>query len=304
MYIDYSITTFIIQQIKLFTFFVNKLNLRLMRASIYLFQFTFDIRHKFDAHHIVSNALFKLLIDDNKSFLNSMLNDVYSLKFVSSQYVDEHNSIYSNLVVSNIHVQISSNFKNATIKEYQKNKVWRQIFDLVIIKRRTILVKKRKFENFNQTKWISIERSHESNIDFVFKNDFIYRIKNKRERFCLSISLKSNVFVIVHDQTSHVEFHRCHQRIFETLYFHQFVKRLRLYIRKCHACQLNQIRRHLLYDELMSIITFNISFHIITMNFILNLFICRDMNCFLILICKAFKSNKLLLDKNTYFVVD
>ena len=210
MYIDYSATTFIIQQIKLFISFVNKLNLRLMRASIYLFQFIFDIRHKFDAHHIVSNVFFKLSIDDSKWLSSSVLNDVYSLKLVNSQYVDEHNSIYSNHVVSNIHVQMSSNFKNAIIKKYQKNKFWRQIFDLMIIKRRITLIKKRKFENFNQTKWISIEKSHESDIDFVFKNDFIYRIKNKRERFCLSISLKSNVFVIAHDQTSHVEFHRCH----------------------------------------------------------------------------------------------
>ena len=79
---------------------------------------------------------------------------------------------------------------------------------------------------------------------------------------------------------------------------------MRLYIRKCHACQLNQTRRHLFYDKLMSIITFSTLFHIITMNFILNFFICRDMNCFLILICKVFKSNKLLFDKNTYFVTD
>ena len=149
-----------------------------------------------------------------------------------------------------------------------------------------------------------IEKSHDNDINFLFWNDLIYQLKNDRERFCLSTFLKLNVFVIVHDQTSHINFHRCHQRIFETLYFYQLAKRLRLYIRKCYACQLNQTRRHLLYDELMSIITFNTSFHIIIMNFILNFFICRDMNCFLIFICKISKSNKLLFDKNIYFVVD
>ena len=188
-------------------FFVNKLNLRLMRASIYLFQFTFDIRHKLNVYYIVSNALFKLSINEKKSWLNFVLNDVYSLKLINSQYVDEINLIYSKHAISDIHVQMSSNFKNVIVKKYQK-KIWRQIFDLIIIKRRINLIKKRKFENSNQTKWISIEKLHENNIDFVFRNDLIYQIKNNRERFCLLIFLKTNVFVIIHDQTSHVDFHR------------------------------------------------------------------------------------------------
>ena len=146
VYIDYSATTFIVQQIKLFIFFVNKLNLRLIRASIYLFQFTLDIRHKSNVHHIVSNALFKLSIDEKKSSSNLVLNDVYSLKLVVSQYVDEHNLLYSKHVVNGIHVQMSSNFKNVIVKNYQKNKAWRQILDLVVIKRRIILVKKKSLK--------------------------------------------------------------------------------------------------------------------------------------------------------------
>ena len=121
MYIDHSITTFIIQQIKLFIFFVNKFNLRLMRASIYLFQFIFNIRHKSNVYYIVSNAFFQT-INRRNFFLNSVLNDAYLLKFVNSSYVDEINSMYSKHVVSNIHVQMSSNFKNVIVKNYQKNK--------------------------------------------------------------------------------------------------------------------------------------------------------------------------------------
>ena len=142
VYIDHSITTFIIQQIKLFIFFVNKFSLRLMRASIYLFQFIFNIRHKSNVYYIVSNAFFQT-INRRIFFLNSVLNDAYLLKFVNSSYVDEINSMYSKHVVSNIHVQMSSNFKNVIVKNYQKNKTWRQIFDLIIIKRRITLIKKK-----------------------------------------------------------------------------------------------------------------------------------------------------------------
>ena len=54
-----------------------------------------------------------------------MLNDVYLLKVISSQrqFVDEIELIYSNYVVNNIHVQISSTFKKIIVKNYQKNKI-------------------------------------------------------------------------------------------------------------------------------------------------------------------------------------
>ena len=152
VYIDHSIITSIIQQTKLFNSFVNKFNLRLIRASTYLFQFIFDIRHKSNAHYIILNVLFKLSIDDNKSSFESVLNDVYSLKFVVSQLADKRELVYSNHTINDIHVQMSSNFKNVIVKNYQKNKIWYQIFDLMIIKRQITLIKKKKFENFNQTK--------------------------------------------------------------------------------------------------------------------------------------------------------
>ena len=46
----------------------NKLNLCLIKVSIYFFQFRLDVRYQFDKKHVISNALFKLSVD--RSFLN------------------------------------------------------------------------------------------------------------------------------------------------------------------------------------------------------------------------------------------
>ena len=68
IFIDYTANLFIIQQIILFFNNTNKLNLRLIRAFIYLFQFRINVRYRFNKHHIISNVLFQLSIA--KSFLN------------------------------------------------------------------------------------------------------------------------------------------------------------------------------------------------------------------------------------------
>lgn len=57
---DYSATSSIVNQTNLFTFNIDKLNLRLVRAAMYLSQFELDIRHKADRDHVILDALFRL----------------------------------------------------------------------------------------------------------------------------------------------------------------------------------------------------------------------------------------------------
>ena len=60
IYTNYSAAIFISQQINFITFNTNKLNLRLVKTSQYLFNFNLIIKHKSDKFNIISNALFKL----------------------------------------------------------------------------------------------------------------------------------------------------------------------------------------------------------------------------------------------------
>ena len=112
------------------------------------------------------------------------------------------------------------------------------------------------------------------------------------------------IFRITHDEINHIDFHRCYQRIVETLYFYKLIKRLRVYIRKCHVCQLNQIKRYVFYDELIFIKVISTLFHTLIFDFILILFECQKYDCMFIMICKFIKNVDLLFDKTTYDVVD
>ena len=54
-------------QIILIITFTNKLNLRLIRVFHYIQRFNLNIRHKSKKQHIVSNILFRLIIDNHES---------------------------------------------------------------------------------------------------------------------------------------------------------------------------------------------------------------------------------------------
>ena len=121
---------------------------------------------------------------------------------------------------------------------------------------------------------------------------------------CLFFNLKAKIFHMTYNQITYANFYRYYQRIFETLYFHKLIKRLRIYIRKCHVCQLNKIKRYTLYDELIFIKTTSISFYTLIFDFILILSKCQKYDYMLIIICKFIKSVDLLFDKTIYNVVD
>ena len=107
---------------------------------------------------------------------------------------------------------------------------------------------------------------------------------------------------IVYDRSFHVDFHRCYQRITETLYFLQFVVYFRVYIKKCHVCQFNQICRHLLYEVLIFMKFIMLLFHIIIIDFVLILSNCHEMICLLILTNKIIKVFELMSNKNIYSI--
>ena len=63
IYIDHNAAIPISRQTTFITFNTNKLNLRLVRTSQYLFNFNFFIRHKIDKFNVIFDALFKLQVD-------------------------------------------------------------------------------------------------------------------------------------------------------------------------------------------------------------------------------------------------
>ena len=117
-------------------------------------------------------------------------------------------------------------------------------------------------------------------------------------------NLKTKIFRIIYNQIVYANFHKYYQRIAKILYFHKLIKRLRVYIRKCHVCQLNQIKRHVFYDELIFIKIISTFFYTLIFDFILILFKCQKYNYMFIMICKFIKNVDLLFDKTIYNVID
>ena len=122
VYTNHFVIVFIIQQIKLSFFSIDKLNFRLIRVSTYLSQFSLNIKHKSNNQYVVSNVLSWLFIDAFKSTINSsILDDVYWQTTLQYVYIIEKIK-YSKHVVNKIYVNMSSKFKTSIMKSYKQNK--------------------------------------------------------------------------------------------------------------------------------------------------------------------------------------
>ena len=83
------------------------------------------------------------------------------------------------------------------------------------------------------------------------------------------------------------------------LFIYKIIKQLKQYIDYCSDYQINCFRWHCLYESLQSILSSFISFHTITMNFILKLSK-NKFNTLMIIVNKFIKHITLISDKSTW----
>ena len=88
MYIDHSATIDIVKHTTLSSSIIDKLNLRLVRASQYLSQFSLNIRHRVDRLNIVLDALSRLaiIVEQNDDLDEDTLDEI-------DVYVDDSNTL-------------------------------------------------------------------------------------------------------------------------------------------------------------------------------------------------------------------
>jgi hypothetical protein len=90
----------------LILFNFDKLNLRLVRTELYLFQYIFDIKYRANKNNILSDILSRLIrlkhdsnsLSENKDILEDIINEYY----------------YYNTII----IEISDKFKNNIKKKY------------------------------------------------------------------------------------------------------------------------------------------------------------------------------------------
>lgn len=133
IYIDHAVAVTIAKQTSLITVNTDKLNLRLIQASQYLFIFQLDIRHKADKANIILDALFRLLREklELKSMKAVFKNDILDL--LHERIVHRNQTIY---VCTVFLVKISLKFKSDLIQALEDNKRWKNI--LTIARKKTV----------------------------------------------------------------------------------------------------------------------------------------------------------------------
>ena len=138
-----------------------------------------------------------------------------------------------------------------------------------------------------------------SEIDFQLIDDLIYYVKNDQFRLCISKNCIHDVLKLAHDDNFHVDHHRAYDRL-KTIYIRRLFRRLINYIRHCSSCQLNQTKRHKLYEKLTSISTFNMPYHTISIDFVLALFKQNhEFDCLMFVIDKFIRKTLLIYEKIT-----
>ena len=261
IYTNHETIFAIVKQISLSTSSTNRLNLKFVRAFDYIQRFDFIIRHKSERFHLISNALFRLLLADMNNFNQN----------------EEFNVLFTTFLI-----KMTSSFREELIKEYFMNFAWKRIDKLIEINKKTSIVL--SFVKNNEL----IYRRINHNMSFIF------------QRLCISKSFVQSILKTVHD-FNHLEFDRTYQNVVSCYYIKSLTTHVKRYIKHCFKCVTNQIRRHKSYDSLQSIFFSSISFHIIIIDFVFAISrFYSDMNNIMTITCKFFKRIVIISEINTW----
>ena len=341
IYTNHFVVVSISRQIIFITFSSDKLNLRLVRASQYLFNFNLSVRHKIDKINVMSNVLFKLQVDviiiDKIDVFESLYKHI--LKLTQANLILKTSLYFYHVTL----VEMSDDFKIRFKQAYQNDEHW---FKILVIVRFNVVITSITSTNevvsthdtvsaHEATSAHEITSAHETistieitfafvvasvvaitslktyefsdsrEVRFRYKNDLLYYIFDfDSKRLCIFAIMKIEVFQQVHDFTHHDDFMRTYDKLRNFVYVHSMIKHLKTYLIYCSKCQINQIKRHFAYDELTLIMSFAILFYIIVMNFIVKLSLNRDMNVLLTITCKFSKKILLISNHDTWFAID
>ena len=221
IFIDHVVNASIVKQ-TIFTFNnTNKLNLRLIRVFIYLFQFRLNIRYRFDKRHVISNVFFKLSID--KSFLNESEN--LNLKNYHDRlkdfFVNHQCLTYNDMLINMLNV-----FRQQLIDDYVKKKFWTELIVMLINLVKRIDLKK-FFQslkvNFNQQSKVEVIRSQTSSKFEVIRNHTSKTFENQSSIVIRnSFKKRKNIFNTLDEIFDHQfkkkDVYRCCFRITKRFY--------------------------------------------------------------------------------------
>ena len=242
VFIDYFVNLSIICQTILTSSNTNKLNLRSVRAFIYLSQFRLNIKYRLEKQYIIFDALSRLLvastIEIDVNALEALDIDIY---YSGIQDLEIFDQIYA---YQNTLIAILVEFKQRLLDKYAKKKSWRDLINMLASLKKRIHQKqissKSISNNSNQVLDNHVNREKFVlkkfliEIGFELRDDLVYYFEKKnRLRLCISRTIEEKVFRAVYNDNYHFDYYRCYARINETLFVSRALNKIRIYVEHC-----------------------------------------------------------------------
>jgi len=184
---------------------VEKLNLRLIRASEYLQRFRLDVRYKPGKTNIIPDALPRLARREYRNESDEAALDALHAAGLTPTY-------------ANTLIELSPEFKQQVADGYTAEGKWQRILSMI---------------NDN-----SKLEDNAAAISYACVHGLIYyKDIEKGYRLCIPKSLYQDVFRIAHDTIGHPGYARTHERLTDSLYLPDLSKHLHATARSASSCR-------------------------------------------------------------------
>ena len=268
-YTDHSATIAIATSLR--TVATEKLNLRLVRAAMYIQMFQVKVFHRPGRTNRIADALSRL-----PSATPSPAKREDDLDALWTTPTD-NDTPYA-FQASTMHM--SDEFRQKIMDGYDTDPRWSRV-------RRQL--REEGSDPMTPT------------LPYLIEDGFLYSVQDDGSHWlCIPTALAKDIFQLVHDEQGHQGFDRCRRKM-DGMVIHKGMKLLKQYIDHCPECLRNNTRRHRPYGSLQPIVGPPIPFHTVCIDFVVGLPISRDgYNAIAFITCKFTKRIGAIPGKNTW----
>jgi len=220
VFTDHAAVTAIARQHRLTTTeSLESLNLRLAKASVYLQQFELDVRYRPGKLHLVPDALSRLQPEHVPE------------TDLQTDTLDDVAHVFHALIV-----EMDDDFKARLKQAYQDDTLWQRVLAVISGKRH---------DDEDPTRPMR-------GLRFLLKDNLIYYWERQdgSERLCIPKALMHEIFEQAHDGFHHQGFNRTYDRVRASFFIRKLTKYLKIYIKYCPQCKINQTQRHKPYGSM------------------------------------------------------